>query len=134
VDHAGEAVFGEGRQFLDSVKAFEHEDGLADAGGAQSDGAVELDQGEAIGAVGQRGGDAQQAVAVGIGLDDAPDARLAGMAAGDGMIVAQRRQVDAGADRTGHGVLLERDGGVQSWPELRRRIPSGAGSHIRRRP
>ena len=77
--------------------AFQQQDGPAPAQRAHPLGLVQVEQGEAVGAA-QALPHPLDAVAVGIGLDDAPDLRVGRGPAHAGKVVAQRVGVDGGLD------------------------------------
>ena len=78
-----------------------YNEALAEAGLAQGNGIGQIEQRETVSKVFERAGRAHQAVAVGIGLDDGPQARRAGMLACNGQIAAQGGKIDGGAGRAG---------------------------------
>ena len=80
------------------------EDRRDDAGLAQLDRLFEQRHAEAVDLRAlERTRDGRSAVAVAVGLEDRPDARLAGVPARDAQVVAQRFEVDLGPRRS-HGV------------------------------
>ncbi len=96
-----QAVLGEERQFVGFEKTLEQENRLSISGLAQGDRVVEVKQRIAVGKVVERLGGAHQPVAIGIRLDDGPEAGLAGVLPGNGKISAQGGKVESGADRAG---------------------------------
>ena len=84
--------------------AFEQQDGAAPTERAHALRLVQVEQGKAIGAA-QAFIGAFDAVAIGIGLDDGPDARLRCSATCARQVVGEGFGMDAGLDRTGHGVM-----------------------------
>jgi hypothetical protein len=82
--------------------ALQQQDGAAPAQGAHTLGLGQVEQREAVGAA-QALVHALDAVAVGVGLDDGPQARAGRGGAQAPQVVAQGVGVDGGLDRTGHG-------------------------------
>ena len=81
--------------------AFQHQDGAAPAERADALRLVEIQQREAVGAS-QAIERSLDAVAVGIGLDDGPDAGVGRGLAGAPEVVGEGVDVDQGFDGTGH--------------------------------
>ncbi|MCY1241562.1 hypothetical protein D9M72_544700 [compost metagenome] len=113
VDRGGQPVLLDQGDVLRLEKAFQQQDGALPAQVAQQHGFVQVQQAEAVGAA-QRGKDAADAVAVGIGLDHGPDARVRRAAADDVQVIGQRGLVDDGVDGSWHGVTSRESGSALS--------------------
>ena len=82
--------------------AFQQQDGVTEMRIAQPHRIIEIEQREAVCLL-QRAGRAQQAMTVGIGLDDGPDTRAIDARTDTTQIGAQRIQIESGANGTRHG-------------------------------
>jgi hypothetical protein len=105
VDHRREAVLVQQRKIDRLEESLEHQDGLRRAHHPQPRGFLEIEHCEAVGGVEGAGG-TLEAVAVRVRLEHRPQLRAAGIGLRDREVVRKRGCRDAGADRTGHFLLL----------------------------
>jgi len=106
VNDDAQLVLAAGSQVGGSEEALEKEDRLANPGLTQAHRLVDVEQGKTVRHIAKRRRGAQQSMAVGIRLHHRPGLRRAAtprrMAAGEEIVVPQRREIDVCFDRARH--------------------------------
>jgi len=105
VDHGGQTGSIQDRHLVGRENAVQQQDRGADAGLAQLQRLLEIGDRKTVGLLGEDTRDRHRAMSVGIGLDDRERPRTRRKSLSLAIIVADRIQMNAGADRTGHGGL-----------------------------
>jgi hypothetical protein len=104
VHHNGQPVLRDLRELVRREKPLQQQDATRVSSVAQADRGIELDEGQAVGAI-QRGEHLLETVAVRVGFHDSEHLRLGRQLAHAGEIGAQRGKAHLSVERTGHRSL-----------------------------